>query len=112
METTVTTIRLSWFSLLLFAGLLQGQTFKGHQVGEAAADFLTTEPAMQAKLNDSLATAPRELRSEDIKQRYGRKAYEKYQKQEAQLQAIGKHAQVMDKDPDVYGDRCGALVDA
>jgi hypothetical protein len=112
MEATVTTIRLLWFSLFLFAGLLQAQSFKGHQIGEAAADFLKTEPAMQAKLNDCLATAPHELTPEEIKQRYGRKIYEKYQKQELQTQANGKHEQVMDKDPDVYGDKCGALVDA
>jgi hypothetical protein len=69
------------------------------------------EPAIQTKLTNCQTTAPRELTPDEIKKKYGKKAYENYLKQEAQLNAAGKHAMYMDQDEDIYGDRCGALLE-
>src|SRR5438045_1938315 len=89
--------------ITLFSIGLQAQTFKGHQIGESTADFLKLEPLLQPKLADCQATAPRELTPEEIKKRYGRKVLSEAEK---------KHQVLLDTDPDAYGDRCAALMDA
>jgi hypothetical protein len=100
------------FVTALLSATLHAQTFKGHQIGESTADFLKSEPSLQAKLVGCQATAPRELTPEEIKKLYGRRVYDRYIKEEAQYQAQGKRAQYLDQDPDAYSRKCGALVDA
>jgi hypothetical protein len=105
--------RLALLSVLVLTGLLQAQTFKGHWIGESTVDFLKAEPTLQAKVTDCQVNAPRELTPEEIRQRYGRRTYEQFQKQAAQYgSSSGTHLAAMDKDPDTYGDKCGALLDA
>src|SRR6266700_5061505 len=84
-------------------GLVHAQIFKGHQIGESVADFLKSEPALQKKLVECQATAPQDLTPEEVIKRYGRKV---------EANAEKNHQVLLDKDPDVYGDKCGALINA
>ncbi len=95
----------------MFSLSLQAQSFKGHHIGESVADFLKSEPAIDAKVKDCQANPPRALTPDEIGNRYGRKVYNRYMKEQAQLSSQGKHEVLFDKDPDAYGDKCGALID-
>lgn len=103
--------------LVLLNGLLSasGQKFKGHEIGETTADFLTVEPNLKAKLIDCQTSVPRALMPEEIRKRYGKKTYEDYLKRVAEDKAnpsSNTHVAIMDKDPDLYGERCGALINS
>jgi len=105
------------FLSILCVPTLHGQTFKGHHIGETAAEFLAMEPVIQARLTSCQANAPHELSPEEIKTRYGKKALQEFEKRNAENDAkFGghppSHIGVMSRDADLYGEECGPVIES
>ena len=99
-------------AILTYSAAAPSQTFKGHHIGESVAEFFNAQPDLQAKLTNCLDDKPRELTEPEIKARYGAKVLKEYEKRRTdEGPNATAHTAIMDTDPDVYGDRCAALVD-
>jgi hypothetical protein len=86
-------------SFLLFPAPIRAQSFKGHEIGETGADFLKAEPSIRVKVTACHTDAPRALTTDEIKSRYGRKAAERYIKEQAGLSALGKPRTILRSRP-------------
>jgi hypothetical protein len=98
--------------LVSAASQLPAQTFKGHHIGETATEFLANEPVIQKKLDDCRTNVPRELTPDEIKQRYGKKALQDFLRASQAQGNATSHIAIMSRDPDLYDEDCGPVIDA
>jgi hypothetical protein len=93
----------------VLATALPGRTqdFKGHHVGESPAQFFAAEPKLKEKLDQCRNTVPRQLTDDEVRRRYGDKTLQELEKR----RTSPNPEVILDKDADVYGDRCFGLLE-